>query len=99
ATLSGFFDTLWQQPLTGLSEATKGSVLNMAGYCLRALGRLLEAAEATQMALAMRTNRKKWKAAAMDANNLSELYVIIGSLPQALKLAQHSVELADRGDD
>jgi tetratricopeptide (TPR) repeat protein len=40
-----------------------------------------------------------WASSAQVALNLSELYLTIGNLPQALKLAQQSIELADRSGD
>jgi tetratricopeptide (TPR) repeat protein len=40
-----------------------------------------------------------WANAAATAGNLSELYLALGDLPQAHKLAQQSVELADHSRD
>ena len=42
---------------------------------------------------------ENWKNAAIDASNLSELYLTIGDLPQALTFAQQSVELADHSGE
>ncbi len=54
AALSGFFDgTSWRKPVDGLSEDDKGFVLNAAGFDLRALGRLAEAAQPMQASLEM----------------------------------------------
>jgi tetratricopeptide (TPR) repeat protein len=99
ATLSNFFEILWEQPVAGLRDADKALVLSIAGYDLRALGRLQEAAQPMQAGLEADIAREDWKNAAIAASNLSELYQNIGDLPHALKLAQQSVELADRSDD
>jgi tetratricopeptide (TPR) repeat protein len=99
AALSGFFETPWQQPMAGLTDAEKAFVLNAAGFCLHALGRLQEAAQPMQAALKMVIANERWKNAAIVASNLSQLYVTTGDLPHALKLAQQSVELADRSGD
>ncbi len=100
AALSGFFAIPWQQPVAGLTERHRALVLNIAGYYLRALGRLQEAAQPLQAGLEADIAREDWKNAAMAASNLSELHLTIGDLPQAFAFAQQSVELADRsGDD
>ncbi len=99
AVLSGFFVIPWQQPEAGLTEADKGLVLEIAGFDLRALGRLHEAAQPMQAGLNARIASEDWIGAAIPAGNLSELYLVFGDLPQALKLARQSVELADRSGD
>ncbi len=49
AVLSGFFKgTSWHQPFDELREDTKGWLLNGAGFCLRALGRLAESVQPMQ---------------------------------------------------
>ncbi len=68
-------------------------------FCLRPLGRLVEAAEPEQAGLELDITRKDWKNAAIAAHNLSELYLTLGDLAQALKYAQQSVELADRSGE
>jgi tetratricopeptide (TPR) repeat protein len=97
AALSGFFEIPWKQPVAALMDADKAFVLNEAGFDLQALGRLQESAPSVQVALEMNTAREDWESAASNASNLSQFYLTIGDLPQALKLAQQSVELADRG--
>jgi tetratricopeptide (TPR) repeat protein len=99
AALSGFFDPPWRRPVAGLAEDYKGFVLNEAGFCLRALGRLAEAAQPMQAALEARIAQEIWDNAARNAGNLSELYVTLGDLPGALDYARQSVELADRSGD
>lgn len=100
AMTSNFFEILWDQPVAGLREEYKGFVLNEAGFNLQALGRLQEAAQPLRVALDGVIAREDWKNAAVGASNLSRIYLTIGDLPQALKLGQQGVELADRsGDD
>ncbi len=38
--LSGFFETLWNKPASGLTRGYKAATLNWAGFALRAVGRL-----------------------------------------------------------
>jgi tetratricopeptide (TPR) repeat protein len=100
AAISGFFELPWEQPVAGLTDDDKSFVLTAAGFCLRALGRLQEAAQPMQAGLKACIAIEDWKNASINASNLSELYLTIGDLPLALNVAQQSVELADRsGDD
>jgi tetratricopeptide (TPR) repeat protein len=96
AALSGFFDSLWGQPVAGLTKGCKAFVQNAAGLRLRALGRLMEAVQPTQAGLEARISQEDWEDGAKVAGNLSELYLNIGDLTQALNYAQKSVDLADR---
>jgi tetratricopeptide (TPR) repeat protein len=97
--ISGFFDSLWDKPVARLTEAAKAFILNEAGFDLRALGRLKEAAQSMQAGLEARVALEDWKNAAIDASNLSELYLTIGDISLALKYANQSVDLADRSGD
>ena len=96
AALAGFFEPPRRRTVAGLDEGDRGSLLNLAGYHLRALGRLAEAVEPMEAALESRTAGKNWKHAALDAGNLSELHLALGDLRQAVAFAERSVELADR---
>ena len=99
AILSGFFDPPWSKPVEGLRDSAKAFVLNEAGYDLRALGRLAEAAEPMEASLEMRIRLKDWKNSASASSNLSELYLTMGDLERATKYAEQSVKLADRSGD
>lgn len=97
AVLSGFFETPWEQPVSGLTDEYESFVMGEVGVTLRALGRLQEAARPLQAGLEARISGGDWRNAALGAGNLSELYMVIGDLPQALNFAQQGVGLADRG--
>ena len=99
AALSGFFDPPWSRPVDGLKESDKSFVLSEAGGHLRALGRLAEAAQPMQAALDAHIALEDWNNAAAQACNLSEVYLAMGDIGQALHYAEQSVELADRSDD
>ena len=97
AAISGFFDgASWRKSADGLREDTKGWLLNQAGFCLRALGRLAEAAQPMQASLEAAIAQKDWKNAAIRASNLSELTLTLGDVTQALAYAEQSVGLADQ---
>lgn len=94
ATLTGFFDPPWSHPVAGLTEATRAFMFAMAGYDLRALGRLAEASQAIQAQLEARISLKDWRNATTAAGNLGELCSIIGDLSRALTYAQQGIDLA-----
>jgi tetratricopeptide (TPR) repeat protein len=96
--ISGFFDSLWDKPVAGLTEAHKAFVLNQAGYDLRALGSLKEAAKPMQAGLEAAIALEDWENTAPSAGNLSGLYLTIGDIALALECAKQSVDLADRSD-
>ena len=100
AALSGFFyGTSWRKPVDELPEYEKGWVLSEAGFALRALGRLAEAAQPIQTSLDAMLAQKNWKQSAIVASNLSEHYLTLGDVKGALSYAQQSVDLADKSGD
>ena len=74
-------------------------VLSWAGFGLRALGRLREAAAPMQAALELAASKEEWKSAATRAGNLSELFLTLGQVQQAVDTARESVDFADRSGD
>ena len=99
SALSNFFDPPWRQTVDGLNEDGKAYVLSEAGFCLRAMGRLEEAVQPMRAGMNSSIVQEEWTNAAISSNNLSELYLIIGDLVQALDLAKKSLELANRNRD
>ena len=99
SVLSGFFEVSWSKPIGELREDSKASIMNAAGFCLRALGRLSESAQPIQAGLEIDKTRKDWESAARETDNLSELYLTIGDVTKALDYAEQSVKLADQSGD
>ena len=99
AAIANFFDVLWIQPAAGLTDADKALVLSWTGFALRAVGRLREAAQPMQAALEARITQEDWKNASTNAGNLSELWLTIGDVPQAVEFARQSVAFADRSGE
>jgi tetratricopeptide (TPR) repeat protein len=96
AAVSQFFDPPWSQPVTALTVGDQALLLNEAGFFLRALGRLREAAGPMQAGLQADIAGKNWANAAIAAGNLSELSLTLGDIAQAQAYATQSVKLADR---
>ncbi len=100
AALAGFFEEIWSKPASALNELFQAGVLNWAGFRLRALGRLREAAQPIQAGMESSIQQEDWKGAAQDAGNLSELWLTLGEVEKAVDYARQSVDFADRsGDD
>lgn len=94
-----FFDTPWSRVSPSLTEDYQAWLLSEAAYRLQALGRLNEALEPMRAGLEMRVKQENWKSAAIIANNLSQLELILGRLTEALTDAEHSVNYADQSGD
>jgi tetratricopeptide (TPR) repeat protein len=94
-----FFDRPWLRVSPELVEGARAWLLNHAAYCLRALGRLTEALEPLQAGLETYTRLENWTYAARVASNLGELELTLGDIPAAVRDAERSVALADRGGD
>jgi len=98
--LAHLFERVWDKPSQNLIEERQAVVLSWVGFRLRGLGRLREAAEPMKASIGRNVKAENWKFAAVDTSNLSELYLIFGSLPQAVEYGRLSVEYANQsGDD
>ena len=99
SALSGFFDRHWDQPSASLTPPEQMLVLSIAGFNLRALGRLAEAVQPMEAALEVGIGQKDWKNAANQASSLSELTLTLGEVERAVDFGKQSVGLADRSGD
>ncbi len=99
AAVAQFFALPWSQPVTALTEEHQAFLLNTAGVCLLALGRLREAMQPMQPGLQAAIAQDNWRNAAIAASNLSELALTLGDLALAQTYAAQSVTLADRSQD
>jgi len=97
--IRNFFNEPWKKVVDGLDEYSKAFVLNQAGFCLKAMGRITEAAEAYKEGLQARIRQEKWWDAAVDAGSLSELYLTAGELEDALSYAEEGVKFAERTEN
>ncbi len=99
AVVAHFFAVPWSMPAAELTDDAKAWILIVAAFGLRAIGRLTEAAEPMQAGLEMGIQQEDWKGAAAAASNLSELYLTVGDVAQAVAVGQQAVDLVDRSDD
>jgi tetratricopeptide (TPR) repeat protein len=99
SALSGFFDRPWDQPSASLPSASQALVVSIAGFNLRALGRLTEAVQPMEAGLDAAIAQEAWWNAAQSASNLSELTLTLGEVARAVSFGKQSVDLADRSGD
>jgi tetratricopeptide (TPR) repeat protein len=98
-SLAHLFERVWEKPSSNMTEADQAWVLGQAGFGLRGLGRLREASEPMKASLERRIEQKNWSEAALNASNLSQLFLSLGNLLQAVEYGRLSVEYADRSED
>jgi tetratricopeptide (TPR) repeat protein len=98
AALFHFFQVPWSQPAVGLTKKDKALVLNLAGFRLRAVGRLQEAIQPMKAGLEMRIKQESWGNAAIAAYNLSELVLAMGRVKEAVDYAHQAVTHADKSE-
>lgn len=99
ACVAGFFERTWDRPVSGLTKEDQAVVFSWAGFRLRGLGRLSEAIEPLKAAFQGYLIQQDWRDVATNAGNVSELYVSLGLLEDALAFGQKSVDYADKSDD
>jgi tetratricopeptide (TPR) repeat protein len=99
AALAGFFDPPWKRPVALISERDQAFVLGQAGFRLRALGRLKDAVQPVRVSLDGFVSQQVWVNAAATASNLSQLQLTLGEVAEAIRLAEQSVEYADRSEN
>src|SRR4030095_415966 len=92
-----FFEQPWNRPSPSLREASHTFLLSSAAFDLRALGRTTEAIEPTRASLLRDVANKDWRNAGIASNNLSELQCTLGDVAGAVRSAEQSIILGDRG--
>jgi hypothetical protein len=94
-----FFELPWMHISAALGEVEQSWILSQSVYCLRAIGRLLEALEPKRVALEMDVRLENWVEASKSASTLSELELTLGEVAAAVEDAEQSVTYANRSGD
>lgn len=97
--LGCFFSTPWDQVTQAITPPDQAWVLGLAGFSLRATGRLAEAERAARSALELRVSQKDWRNAAANCDVLRGINQTLGHLQQARVDAEKAVEYADQCED
>jgi hypothetical protein len=90
-----FFDEPWSRLSSELPKDAQAFLLNATAYCLRALGRLIEAVEPMRSSAVLDANDERWLGAAIGYSNLSQLELVLGEIAEAVRDAERSVTYAD----
>jgi len=77
----------------------KGWILNTLGFCLMNLGRLREAAPFYERSNAVKLDGEDWRGANIGYQNLAELHVHLGALPESADAADEALRLGRRAED
>jgi hypothetical protein len=94
-----FDEEAWSTPSHNLSERTQFILLANSAFCLRALGRLIEALEPMRVSVQRVVRLKDWEQPAVAVSNLNELELTLGEVAGAVGDAELSVTYADRSGD
>jgi len=93
-----FFKQVWDRPFENMNEGEQVLLLSIAGFDLRALGRLREATEPMRAGLNEYIKQKNWLEASREASNLSQLFVTAGDVIKAIEYGQLAVKYADQSE-
>ena len=96
AAISTFFEEPWSRVIADIPVTHRDIFFHSAAFCLKALGRALEAVIPMRTSLRLIVERGDWRNAAVDSGNLSELELLLGEVPSAVRDAEQSVVFADR---
>ncbi|MEM7795567.1 MAG: hypothetical protein AAF579_14090 [Cyanobacteria bacterium P01_C01_bin.118] len=99
SALASFFEKPFLLPNSTLNESNQSLIFNISSFCLRALGQLAEATQPMQAGLERDIASNDWKNAAVEASNLSELYLTLGDVAAAVRVGEQAVELSDLSGD
>jgi tetratricopeptide (TPR) repeat protein len=95
--LANFFETPWSQAAAGVAPARRSWVAGEVGLTLRAVGRLADAIQPMRAAAEADVKQRNWENAAQACINLSELYLTLGNVQEAVAEGWQSVDFGDRG--
>jgi tetratricopeptide (TPR) repeat protein len=99
SVLANFFETPWTRPAADISPDDRSWLISLAGFDLRAVGRLADAVQLMQAAAEAALQLENWKSAAIRYGNLSELHLTVGNIAEATAAARQSVDFADRSGE
>jgi tetratricopeptide (TPR) repeat protein len=98
AALASFFETPFTKPSRRLAGERQALALNLAGFSLRAIGRVEDAVAPMRAAVSLRAEMKDWEKGADESGALSELLLTLGRLggkESAAAAGEEAVSFAD----
>jgi len=99
AALAAFFPGGWHDPVQDITRGDQGYLLNLAGFRLRALGRLKEAQTSFERNIVLHMELENNRPVAISNNVLSSFLLVHGELQTALKRSNDAVAFIDKSED
>lgn len=96
--ISGFFSEPWTKIKGDLDDDKKSLIFAEASFALRSKGLIVDAIAPLKQAYIIEKERKNYEEAAMQAGNLSELYLAIGRISEALMYADEGITIAEKSN-
>jgi tetratricopeptide (TPR) repeat protein len=97
--VADFFETPWTQTVAAIAPSRQSWLFGIAGFALRAVGRLADAVEPMQAAINVSLDLEDWSSVARCYVSLSELHLSVGNVPETVEAAQRAVDFNERGRD
>jgi tetratricopeptide (TPR) repeat protein len=97
--LANFFETLWSRPVAGLAPTAQAWTISRGGFVLRAVGRLVDAVELLSASADASMQLGQWEKVANAYSNLSQLYLTLANVSEAITIGRKSVTYAIRSGD
>jgi tetratricopeptide (TPR) repeat protein len=97
--LANCFELAWSRPIRSLRQDLQAWMLSSAGFTLRGLGRLADAVVAIQAAAEGYVKLEDAANAATAYGNLSEGFLTVGRVADAIGAARKAIEFADKTGD
>lgn len=97
--ISAFFSSPWTELKSDLRDNYKSAVYAEASFALRSQGLMKEAIIPLKKALEIEVSSNNYIEAAMQAGNLSELFINMGMQTEALEYADKGVTLAELSNE
>lgn len=99
ALLSKFFSEPWGKVDSEISLDDQAAVFQWSGYNLRAMGRLEESVEPMRRSLYLAIEDKVMSEVASSASTLSEIFLALGDITNAMEHSIVAVDSASQTDD
>ena len=96
--ISGFFIKPWTELRGKFDDYQKAAIYAEASFALRSNGFIVESIIPLEKAFDIEKRILNYEEAAMDAGNLSELYLVIGKVEEALKYAEEGIKIAEKSN-
>jgi len=96
AALTGLFEHPWREPIKELTGSDRAWLVSIAGFALRAVGRLADALESFRVGAKLREATEDWRNRRISATNISKLSLTLGRVREAVEAGYQALEFAGK---